>query len=194
MEKDRLLAFSDGVMAIIVTLMAIELVKVPHDVTVEALREIWPTVLSYILSFIYVAIYWNNHHHLFLTVKRVSGGLLWANMFLLFWLSLVPFATAWMGENHFAALPTAVYGVALLGPAVAYALLEVVIIRVQGQGSLLKKAVRGGAKEVASVVLYAAGIALALLEHPAWGLVAYMAVAALWLVPDKRIERRVAGR
>ena len=139
MDKDRLLAFSDGVVAIIITIMVLEL-KVPHGASWDDLAGVLPVFLSYVLSFVYVAIYWNNHHHLLYTVNRVDGLILWANTHLLFWLSLVPFATAWMGENHFAKLPTAVYGVALLMPAIAYLLLQKAILRREGQDSTLAKA------------------------------------------------------
>jgi uncharacterized membrane protein len=193
MEKDRLLAFSDGVIAIIITIMVLEM-HPPHTPDVAGLWAVWPVFLSYVLSFINVGIYWNNHHHMMQTVKHVTGGMLWANTHLLFWLSLIPFATGWMGENHFAALPVAVYGVALLGPALAYALLEKVIIAAQGRDSLLEKAVQGVVKEQVSVLLYAAGIALALWVNPYLSLACYVVVAAMWLVPDRRIENKVARK
>ena len=187
MEKNRLEAFSDGVIAIIITIMVLEM-KVPHAADFSALKELLPVFLSYVLSFIYVGIYWNNHHHLLNTVTRVSGGILWANLHLLFWLSLFPFATGWMGENHLAALPTAAYGVVLLLAAIAYKILQQTIIASQGRDSLLRKAVGGDWKGNLSPVLYLAAIPLAFVN--AWistGL--FVLVALLWLVPDRRIER-----
>ena len=187
MEKNRLEAFSDGVIAIIITIMVLEM-KVPHAADFSALKELLPVFLSYVLSFIYVGIYWNNHHHLLNTVTRVSGGILWANLHLLFWLSLFPFATGWMGENHLAPLPTAAYGAVLLMAGVAYKILQQTIIANQGRGSLLGRAVGGDWKGNLSPVLYLAAIPLAFVNvWLASGI--YIFVALLWLVPDRRIER-----
>ncbi len=190
MEKDRLLAFSDGVVAIIITIMVLEL-KVPHGAGWEDLAGVLPVFLSYVLSFVYVAIYWNNHHHLLYTVNRVDGLILWANSHLLFWLSLIPFATAWMGENHFAKLPTAVYGVALLMPAIAYYLLERAILRREGQASTLAQALGRDIKGKISPILYMAAIGLSFV-HPLIAGVIYVSVAVMWLIPDRRIERALA--
>jgi uncharacterized membrane protein len=187
MEKDRLLAFSDGVVAIIITIMVLEL-KVPHGAGWEDLAGVLPVFLSYVLSFVYVAIYWNNHHHLLYTVNRVDGLILWANTHLLFWLSLVPFATAWMGENHFAKLPTAIYGVALLMPAIAYNLLQKAILRREGQDSTLAKALGRDIKGRISPVLYVTAIALSFVDPLIAGII-YVSVAVMWLIPDRRIER-----
>jgi len=187
MRPDRLTAFSDGVLAIIITIMVLEL-KVPHGADWAALAKLWPVFLSYVLSFIYVAIYWNNHHHMLHTVHHVTGGILWANMHLLFWLSLIPFATGWMGENGFARLPVAVYGVALLMPAIAYFVLQGVIIRAQGVESPLAKAVGRDMKGKLSVALYAAAIGLAFV-HSAIACAIYVLVAAIWFIPDRRLER-----
>lgn len=187
MNKTRLEAFSDGVLAIIITIMVLEL-KVPHEPNFEALRGTLPIFLSYVLSFIYVGIYWNNHHHLLHTVKQVSGGILWANLFLLFCLSLVPFATAWAGENHFASHPVALYGVVLLSCAIAYFILQNLIIRHQGEDSLLKKAVGSDLKGKISLICYLISIPLAFVNQ--WISVAlYILVAMIWLIPDKRIEK-----
>jgi uncharacterized membrane protein len=192
MEKNRLEAFSDGVLAIIITIMVLEL-KVPHTAELEALKEMWPVFLSYVLSFIYVGIYWNNHHHLFQATKRVSGGILWANLHLLFWLSLFPFTTGWMGENHLAATPTAIYGFVLLMAAVAYYILQRTIMVQQGNDSLLAVAVGSDCKGKLSPVLYLAAIPLAFVSPwLASGL--YVFVALLWLVPDRRIERVLNGQ
>ena len=187
MEKDRLLAFSDGVIAIIITIMVLEL-KVPHGAAWGDLAKVVPVFLSYILSFLYVAIYWNNHHHLMHTVTKVSGSILWANMHLLFWLSLLPFATGWLGENHFAAAPTALFGVALLMPAIAYTILVRVIIANEGTNSVLARAIGSDAKGWISLVGYVAGIGLAFLT-PWISNAIYVAVALMWLVPDRRIEK-----
>ena len=190
MEKDRLLAFSDGVVAIIITIMVLEL-KVPHGSSLEDLAGVLPTFLSYVLSFVYVAIYWNNHHHLLYTVNRVDGLILWANTHLLFWLSLVPFATAWMGENHFEKLPTAVYGVALLMPALAYPLLQKAILRREGNDSTLAMALGLDIKGKISPILYIAAIALSFVSPLLAGII-YVSVAVMWLIPDRRIERALA--
>jgi len=187
MEKNRLEAFSDGVIAIIITIMVLELHVPPHP-DLSALNELCPVFLSYVLSFVYVGIYWNNHHHMFQAVKRVSGGILWANLHLLFWLSLFPFATGWVGENHLQATPVAVYGVVLLMAAAAYKILQQVIIRYQGRDSLLAKAVGGDWKGIVSPLSYLAAIPLAFVN--VWIATAlYVFVALLWLVPDRRIER-----
>ncbi|HVY84793.1 MAG TPA: TMEM175 family protein [Caulobacterales bacterium] len=189
MEKDRLAAFSDGVIAIIITIMVLEL-RPPHAPTWEALSELAPIFLSYVLSFVYVAIYWNNHHHMLYVAKGVNGAILWANMGLLFCLSLVPFTTAWMGETEGAALPTAIYGVSLILPAFAYLLLQTLLVRADGPDSTLARAVAIGRdwKGKLSPVLYAVGIGMAFFAPPiSWTL--YVAVALIWLVPDKRIER-----
>ena len=191
MGKGRLEAFSDGVIAIIITIMVLEL-KVPHGVTLAALQPLLPMFLSYVLSFIYLGIYWNNHHHMLHTVQRVSGGILWANLHLLFWLSLLPFATGWMGENHFAALPTALYGGVLLMAAIAYWLLQQRIIALHGRDALLARAVGRDLKGKASPLLYLVAIGLAFVD-PRWSSALYVLVALLWLVPDRRIESRLAG-
>ncbi|MBI5203127.1 MAG: DUF1211 domain-containing protein [Elusimicrobia bacterium] len=186
MGKTRLEAFSDGVLAIIITIMVLEL-HVPHGTDFAALSPLLPVFLSYVMSFVYVGIYWNNHHHLLHTVERATGGLLWANLHLLVWLSLLPFATAWMGENAFAARPTALYGVVLLMAALAYYVLQLAIIRSHGPDSVLKRALGGDWKGKASPVLYLAAIPSAFLTP--WlanGL--YVLVALIWLVPDRRIE------
>jgi TMEM175 potassium channel family protein len=195
MGKNRLEAFSDGVLAIIITIMVLELhvphvIEEVHKAELADLKPLLPVFLSYVLSFIYLGIYWNNHHHLFQAVKHVSGGILWANLHLLFWLSLFPFTTGWMGENHFAATPTAVYGFVLLMAAVAWLILERVIIKQQGQASILAKAVGNRWKENISPLCYFAAIPLAFVS--VWiscGL--YVFIACLWLIPDRRIERVV---
>jgi uncharacterized membrane protein len=187
MHKNRLEAFSDGVLAIIITIMVLEL-KVPHGSDLTALKPLLPVFLSYVLSFVYVGIYWNNHHHLLNTIKHVSGGILWANLHLLFWLSLFPFVTGWMGENHFAPLPCALYGGVLLAAAIAYWILQQTIIASQGAGSPLKAAVGGDWKGKLSPLFYVCGIASTFFWH--WfALALYIAVALLWLVPDRRIEK-----
>jgi uncharacterized membrane protein len=189
MTRNRLEAFSDGVIAILITIMVLEL-TIPHSDDLGALREIWPVFLSYVISFIYLAIYWNNHHHVLYLTERVTGGVLWANLHLLFWLSLVPFTTGWMGENEFAATPTAVYGFVLLMAAIAYYILVRAIIRSQGEESLLARAIGKDVKGKLSVVLYAIAIPLAL-AIPWASLGIYVLVAAIWLVPDRRIEKVV---
>jgi uncharacterized membrane protein len=192
MEKDRLLAFSDGVIAIIITIMVLEL-KAPHGADWSDLANLAPVFSSYVLSFTFVAIYWNNHHHLLYTLSRVNGTILWANLHLLFWLSLIPFATAWAGENPFAPMPTAVYGVAFLMPGCAYYLLVRAMLQVEGPDSTLARALGRDLKGKGSVVIYAAGIALAFVEP--WGAIAlYVAVALMWLIPDRRIERTVTAK
>ena len=190
MTKGRLEAFSDGVIAIIITIMVLEM-KVPHGDGLEDLRPLLPVFLSYVLSFVYVGIYWNNHHHMLHTCTVVTGAMLWANLHLLFWLSLFPFTTGWMGENHFTMVPTALYGVVLLLAAIAYYLLQQVIIRAQGQESVLKKAVGRDWKGRLSPLLYVLAIVAAL--RFAWLAQGIFVIAALiWLIPDQRIEKRLA--
>lgn len=189
MGKGRLEAFSDGVLAIIITIMVLEL-KVPHGADLETLRPIYPVFLSYVLSFVFIGIYWNNHHHTLLAIQTVSGSVLWANLHLLFWLSLVPFATAWMGENHFAAVPVALYGGVLLMAGVAYFILSRLLIALHGVDSPLALALGRDAKGIASVVIYAIGIALTLV-NPSISLGLYVLVAMIWFIPDRRIERIV---
>ncbi len=187
MGKDRLAAFSDGVIAIIITIMVLEL-KVPHGADWVALRGVAPNFVSYVLSFVFLAIYWNNHHHLLHTVTRVDGLILWANSHLLFWLSLVPAATSWMGENFLAPLPTALYGAILLMPAIAYYLLQKAIVHQQGKHSVLASALGRDFKGKISVLLYAAAVVLAFVD--AWLSIAlYALVAVMWLIPDRRIEK-----
>jgi uncharacterized membrane protein len=190
MTKGRLEAFSDGVLAIILTIMVLEL-KVPHGDTFADLLPVVPDFLSYVLSFIYVGIYWNNHHHMLHTVHKVSGSILWANLHLLFWLSLIPVTTGWLGENSFASAPSMLYGAVLLGSAVAYFVLQQTIIRSQGEGSVLKKAVGDDWKGKASVTLYTLALILAYWSGP-FAHVIYVAVALIWLLPDRRIERFLA--
>ncbi len=192
MKTTRLEAFSDGVLAIIITIMVLEL-KVPHGVELAALNPLLPRLLSYVLSFIYVGIYWNNHHHLFQATEQVTGGILWANLHLLFWLSLFPFTTGWMGENELAAIPTAVYGFVLLMAAIAYVILERAIIAKEGRDSLVAQAVGREWKGKLSLVLYVAAIPLAFVSSwIASGLYAFAAL--LWLIPDRRIERQLEKR
>lgn len=186
MGKSRLEAFSDGVLAIIITIMVLEL-KVPHGVDIDALTPLIPVLLSYVLSFVYVAIYWNNHHHLLHTCDKVTGSILWANLHLLFWLSLFPFTTAWMGENQFAALPSATYGIVLLMAAIAYFILQNTIICSQGEQSLLKQAIGGDWKGKSSMVLYLIA-AIVALWVPWLSQLIYVLVALAWIIPDKRIE------
>ena len=191
MEKDRLQAFSDGVIAILITIMVLEL-KVPHTSNRRALSDLAPVFLSYVLSFVNLGIYWNNHHHLLAATRRITGGVLWANMHLLFWLSLFPFFTGWMGENHFDPLPTAAYGGVLLAAAIAYFVLVKVIIRVQEPGSVLEEAIGRDVKGKISPVVYALAIPIAFLNQ--WvALGMYVAVSLIWLVPDRRIESRFYG-
>jgi len=186
MGKGRLEAFSDAVIAIIITIMVLEL-KVPHGDSAEELWPLLPVFLSYILSFVYVGIYWNNHHHMLHASTTVTGAILWANLHLLFWLSLFPFATGWMGENHFTALPTALYGVVLLMAAIAYYLLEQAIIAAHGPDSLLKKAIGRDWKGKLSPLLYIAAI-VAAWQSPIISGAIYVAAALIWLIPDRRIE------
>ncbi|MBK6895085.1 MAG: DUF1211 domain-containing protein [Alphaproteobacteria bacterium] len=187
MHKGRLEAFSDGVLAIIITIMVLEL-KVPHGDSFAALVPLLPVFLSYVLSFVYIAIYWNNHHHMFQTVQRVNGAILWANMHLLFWLSLVPFVTGWMGENNFAPLPCAFYGIVLLMAAVSYFILQFTIVAEHGRDSLLAKAVGRDIKGKLSLAAYVLGIAASFIS--VWiAMALYVAVALIWLIPDRRIEK-----
>lgn len=191
MDKNRLEAFSDGVLAIIITIMVLEL-KVPHGEDLPAVLALWPVAVSYVLSFLYVGIYWNNHHHLLKAAERVSGGILWGNLHLLFWLSLLPFTTGWMGENHFARWPVILYGLNLLFSAIAYYILEVGLIRLHGPESALARALGLDAKGKLSPLLYLAGLAAACLDAPLIGLGFFAAVALLWLVPDRRLEKMLA--
>lgn len=190
MNKTRLEAFSDGVLAIIITIMVLEM-KVPHGEHIDALIPLLPVFLSYVLSFAYIGIYWNNHHHMLHVTHRVTGGILWANLHLLFWLSLLPFVTGWMGENHFAALPSAMYGFVLLMAGLAYWILAHTIVAVEGKDSLLAQAIGKDFKGSVSVVIYALAIPLAFVNQ--WlAQLLYVAVALMWLVPDKRIEKVLA--
>ena len=192
MGKGRLEAFSDGVMAIIITIMVLEL-KVPHGERLDALVPLIPVFFSYVLSFVYVGIYWNNHHHMLHAALKVTGPILWANLHLLFWLSLFPFATGWMGENHFAAVPSAVYGVVLFMAAVAYWILQKTIISSQGDSSVLKKALGSDWKGKSSPMVYAFAMLSAFWSPPlAQGL--YALVALIWLIPDRRIEKALATK
>ena len=190
MHKARLEAFSDGVIAILITIMVLDL-RMPQGIEWSALRPVLPTLFSYVLSFIYLGIYWNNHHHMLHTVDRVNGTILWANLHLLFWLSLLPFVTSWSGQNHFAPVPTAMYGAVLIMCACAYTILQTCIIRFQGRESKLAAAVGDDTKGQVSLALYALGIPLALLQHSWISVALYVVVALIWLVPDKRIERRI---
>lgn len=189
MGKNRLEAFSDGVIAIIITIMVLEL-KVPHAADFQALVPLWPVFLSYVLSFIYVGIYWNNHHHLMHSVHAISGRVLWANLHLLFWLSLIPFVSGWMGENHFATLPVAAYGVVLFMCSVAYDILVRSLSR-QRENTMLAEAIGSDRKGILSIVLYLIGIALSFV-HPWIGFTVYAAAAVVWLIPDTRIESRLS--
>ena len=190
MSKGRMEAFSDGVIAIIITIMVLEL-KVPHDANWRALLELGPVFLSYVLSFLYVGIYWNNHHHLLQAVENVDGRVLWANLHLLFWLSLFPFATGWMGENHFAAKPVALYGIVLFMAGAAYTLLVRALIAVHGSQSTIAVAIGDDIKGKISIVIYLVGVGLATFQPLlAWAL--YLCVALMWLVPDQRIEKTLA--
>ena len=187
MHKGRIEAFSDGVIAIIITIMALEM-KVPHGIELAELKPLLPVFLSYVLSFVYVGIYWNNHHHLFQAVKHVTGSVLWANLHLLFWLSLLPFVTGWMGENHFAAVPVALYGGVLIMAAVSYTILVRTLLACHEAGSALVRAIGPDTKGWISIAVYAAGILLACWLP--WAAAAlYASVALMWLVPDRRIER-----
>jgi uncharacterized membrane protein len=189
MHKSRLEAFSDGVIAIIITIMVLEL-KVPHDTTFEGLRPLLPVFLSYVLSFVFIGIYWNNHHHMLQAAQHVTGGILWANLHLLFWLSLIPFGTAWMGENHFEAVPVALYGFLLLMCGVAYTILSRMLIKMHGPESPLAKAVGKDRKGLASLAIYACAVPLAFFSPPL-ACALYVVVAVMWLIPDRRIERNL---
>jgi TMEM175 potassium channel family protein len=192
MGKNRLEAFSDGVVAIIITIMVLEM-KVPHGVGIDALAPLLPVFLSYVLSFVYLAIHWNNHHHMLHTCQQVTGAMLWAKLHLLFWLSLLPFATGWMGENHFAAAPMALYGAVLFMAAIAYLLLQHTIIASQGRDSLLKAAVGQDWKGKLSALLYAIAVAASFLSPWIAGGI-YVIVALMWLVPDRRIADVLASK
>lgn len=187
MDKNRLEAFSDGVLAIIITIMVLEL-KVPHGEYLATLIPLWPVLLSYVLSFLYVGIYWNNHHHMFKAVQKVNGVTLWANLNLMFWLSLLPFSTGWMGENHFGRYPVLLYGVNLLMCALAYTLLQRTLMQVHGEQSLLARAVGRDIKGKASALLYVCGCVFASLGLPILGLCLFIFVALMWLMPDQRFE------
>jgi uncharacterized membrane protein len=191
MSTGRMEAFSDGVLAILITIMVLEL-PIPHGTTWAALHEAWPVLLCYVLSFVYLGIYWNNHHHMLHATERVSGSILWANLHLLFWLSLVPFTTAWMGENHFAAVPTACYGIVLLAAAIAYYVLQTLIVREQGEQSVVAHAIGRDLKGKLSPVIYLIGIGVSFVVS--WvGFAVYSVVALIWLVPDRRLERLIAN-
>jgi uncharacterized membrane protein len=190
MGKGRLEAFSDGVIAVIITIMVLEL-KVPHGVDLPALLPSIPVFLSYVLSYVYVGIYWNNHHHMMHAVQRISGSVLWANLHLLFWLSLVPFVTGWMSENHFAAVPVAMYGAVLFMSGVAYYILARILVGLHGPDSMLARAFGKDVKGIASMVFYAIAIALAFVAPWLAGAI-YILVAIIWLVPDPRIEHQIA--
>jgi uncharacterized membrane protein len=190
MGKTRLEAFSDGVIAIIITIMVLEL-KVPHGTNLDVLQALVPVLLTYILSFVIVAIYWNNHHHLLHAVEHINGAVLWANTHLLFWLSLVPFVTGWMSENHFAQLPVALYGAVLIGAACAYYLLVRTLIRHHEKNARLAAAVGRDFKGIISIVIYAAGIALTFV-HTLLACALYATVSVMWLIPDRRIEKNLS--
>lgn len=192
MDSVRLQAFSDGVLAIIITIMVLEL-KVPHGDELVSLKPLMPVFMSYVLSFIYVGIYWNNHHHMFSAVKLVNGKVLWANSHLLFWLSLIPFVSAWMGENYFSKWAVIIYGCVLLMNGIAYYILAQLLIKIHGEDSTLAKAIGRDKKGIISLVFYIADIALCFIN--AWiGLALYTFVACMWLVPDRRIERKLVEK
>jgi uncharacterized membrane protein len=192
MNKGRFEAFSDGVIAVIITIIVLEM-RVPHGESVEALAPVVPVFLSYVLSFVYVGIYWNNHHHMLHATSEVTGSMLWANLHLLFWLSLIPFTTGWMGENHFAAAPTALYGLVLLLAAIAYRILQQLIVASQGRESILKKAIGNDWKGRLSLIVYAIAILVAFVSR--WiSLGLYLFVALVWLIPDKRIEKALSRK
>jgi uncharacterized membrane protein len=190
MTKTRLEAFSDGVIAILITIMVLEL-KIPHGTDIESVIPLWPIFLTYVLSFINLGIYWNNHHHMLQATHSIDGRIMWANLNLLFWLSMFPFATGWMGENHFAPLPTAIYGVVMICAAISYTILQTTIVRHHGhENEQLKEAIGGDLKGKVSTLMYLLAIPLAFVSQ--WiSCAIYFAVAIMWLVPDKRIERRV---
>jgi len=192
MNKARLEAFTDGVIAVIITIMVLEM-KVPHGVELSALSPVLPVFLTYVLSFIYTGIYWSNHHHMFHAVHRVDGAVLWANLHLLFWLSLVPFVTGWMGENHFQATPVAAYGVVLLCAALSYTILTRALLRIHEKDSLFARGLGGDRKGNLSLALYVAAVALAFVQ-PLISCAIYVAVACIWIVPDRRFERLLAGK
>ena len=189
MNKSRLEAFSDGVLAIIITIMVLE-IKAPEDDSFESLKALIPVFLSYVLSFVYVGIYWNNHHHMLQVVKRINGSILWSNLFLLFWLSLIPFATRWIGEHHFLAVPMSIYGFVLLMCAIAYNILQNKIIKLEGKDSILQRAVEKDFKGKISNFTYLSAIPLAFVSPWISGLL-YIAIAILWIVPDTRIEKQI---
>jgi len=193
MEKNRLEAFSDGVLAIIITIMVLEL-KVPRGTDLAALAELWPIFVSYVLSFVYVGIYWNNHHHLMQAAGKVDGAVLWANLHLLFWLSLFPFSTGWMGENHFERWPVTLYGLNLLLAAIAYKVFQSRLIRIAGPESQMAHSIGADAKGWLSPVFYLAGIGCALELKPWAGVAFFVAVALLWVVPDRRMERAISTK
>jgi uncharacterized membrane protein len=190
MDKNRLEAFSDGVIAVIITIMVLEM-KVPHGAELAVLRPLWPVFLSYVLSFVYIGIYWTNHHHMTKLVESINGGVLWANLHLLFWLSLVPFTTGWMGENHFERGPTILYGVNMLLCAMAYTILQTTLIRHEGRDCRLAQAVKHDVKGKSSMALYVAGIAGAWAVTAWAGVAFFVLVALIWLVPDRRVERLI---
>ncbi|TZF83593.1 DUF1211 domain-containing protein [Pedobacter sp. BS3] len=192
MHKNRLEAFSDGVIAIIITIMVLEL-KVPHSDNIAELKPLIPVLMSYVLSFLYVGIYWNNHHHMLFAVEKINGTALWANLHLLFWLSLIPFVTAWMGENHFTQWPVVMYGVALIMNAIAYTILATVLMKQEGKGSKLAKAFGNDRKGKLSILIYAVAIAMAFVSTTI-SLILYFVVAVIWFFPDPRIERTLLGR
>jgi len=189
MEKGRLEAFSDGVIAILITIMVLEL-KIPHGDSLAELKLLLPVFISYVMSFIYIGIYWNNHHHMLQAVESVNGRVLWANMHLLFWLSIIPFVTGWMGENNFTQWPTIFYGISLIMCAIAYTMLQAVLIRHEGKDSLLAKATGNDFKGRISIVIYASAIAIAFF-NPCISFILYGVVAAIWFIPDRRIEKQV---
>ncbi|MXV15415.1 TMEM175 family protein [Hufsiella ginkgonis] len=193
MGKGRLEAFSDGVIAIIITIMVLEM-KVPHGDSIGSVKPLLPVFMSYVLSFIYTGIYWNNHHHMIHVAKSVNGGILWANLHLLFWLSLIPFVTGWMGENHFARWPVAFYGLVLLMNGVAYAILAGALVKQHGKDSLLAEAIGKDTKGKISVVIYALAITIACFNNPMISLGLYTLVALVWLIPDRRIENLVTKK
>ena len=188
MTKGRMEAFSDGVLAIIITIMVLEM-KVPHGDTLETLRPVLPVFISYVLSFVYIGIYWNNHHHMLQAAHKISGTVLWANTHLLFWLSLIPFVTGWMGENNFTTIPVALYGLVLLMAGVAYYLLAHCLTGLHGRDSEFTNALGSDRKGKVSVIIYAFGIALCFL-HPLIGFTLYVLVAVMWFIPDKRFEKK----
>ena len=192
MKTNRLEALSDGVIAIIITIMVLEL-KVPHEGTVEGLKSVLPKLLAYALSFVYVGIYWNNHHHLFHASDKLSGGVLWANLNLLFWLSLIPVTTDWVGESHSSPLPMAMYGAVLLLSGIAYTILVRVLVAVNGADSLVARAIGEDLKGWASLACYTAAIGLSF-WHPWMGATLYVIVALMWLIPDRRIEKKVSDK